>query len=210
MHLYLSSYRIGNQGNKLSELAGGGKAFIISNALDFSNDLERLQKGKVREISWLSELAIEAIPLDLRDFINQKNVLRKKIDNINMLWVVGGNTFLLRQAMKLSGLDKILLEKVDDESFVYGGYSAGVCVLSPSLKGIHLADKPEAKAVGYESNVIWDGIGIIDYYVVPHYRCDHWESESMEAVAEYYKAQGMPFKTIADGEVIFTETHKTE
>ena len=47
-----------------------------------------------------------------------------------------------------------------------------------------------------------DGIGLLDDYIVPHFRCDHWESESMEAVANYYENQQLPYRTIADGEVI--------
>ena len=127
-----------------------------------------------------------------------------------MLWVLGGNAFLLRKAMHLSGLDQLIHGKVDDEHFLYGGYSAGICVLSPSLRGIHLADEPEAKSSGYEHPTIWEGLGVIDYYIVPHYRCDHFESESMEAVVDYYRENHLPYRTIPDGEVILETTHKTE
>ena len=89
------------------------------------------------------------------------------------------------------------------ESFLYGGYSAGICVLArPSLKGIHLADEPEAHSIGYEHPTIWEGLSVIDYYIVPHYRCDHPESAAMESVVAHYRAQNLPFRTVADGEVI--------
>lgn len=208
MNLYLSSYRLGNSGNALAKWAEGKTALVISNALDFSHDKERLKFGREREINWLAELGIPAEAIDLRDYFHQQNDLQKTIEQAGMLWVVGGNTFLLRKAMKLSGLDNILHKKVDDPHFIYGGYSAGICVLSPSLKGIHLADEPEALSVGYHHETIWKGIGILNDYIVPHYRCAHWESESMEAVVDYYKQHQLLYTTIADGEVIMKHTHK--
>lgn len=210
MHLYLSSYRIGDHSDKLAEFAQDKTALVISNALDFSDDDSRLKFGRDREIAWLEELGIPAEPVDLRDYFECQNALRNKVIESGMLWVVGGNTFLLRKAMYLSGLDRTIHERVNDTNFLYGGYSAGICVLSPSLRGIHLADEPEAQSVGYEHEIIWEGLGIINYYIVPHYRCDHFESESMEAVVDYYCDQNLIYRAIADGEVIIENTHNRE
>jgi dipeptidase E len=210
MHLYLSSYLIGDQGHELAHLARGKTALVVSNALDFSNDSERLSAVMSREIGRLADLEIPAEALDLRDYFASQDILSGKLAASGMLWVLGGNTFLLRKAMHLSGLDQLIHSKVDDEDFLYGGYSAGICVLSPSLRGIHLADEPEAQSNGYEHPTIWEGLGIIDYYIVPHYRCDHFESESMEAVVDYYRENHLPYRTIPDGEVILETTHKTD
>ena len=210
MHLYLSSYLIGDQGQKLADLAQGKTALLISNALDFSNDITRLRSSRDRELGRLEDLGIQAESLDLRDYFFSKDTLSSIVSEAGMLWVVGGNTFLLRKAMHLSGLDQVLHEKCRDEHFVYGGYSAGICVLSPSLRGIHLADEPQALAVGYEHPTIWEGLGIIDYYIVPHYGCDHFESESMEAVVNYYCENKLPYQTISDGTVILETTHNRE
>ncbi|MEK7951939.1 Type 1 glutamine amidotransferase-like domain-containing protein [Luteolibacter soli] len=210
MHLYLSSYLIGDQGHHLAHLARGKTALVVSNALDFSNDSERLRAGMGREIGRLADLGIAADPLDLRDYFASHGILSEKLAAAGMLWVLGGNTFLLRKAMHLSGLDQWIQGKVDDKHFLYGGYSAGVCVLSPSLRGIHLADEPEAQSHGYEHPTLWEGLGIIDYYIVPHYRCDHFESESMEAVVDYYREHDLPYRAISDGEVIIADTHNRE
>ena len=192
MHLYLSSYLIGDHGQQLAELARGKTALLVSNALDFSNDLVRLKSSREREIGRLSDLGIPAEPLDLRKYFSSQDSLSNRVTEAGMLWVVGGNTFLLRKAMYLSGLDQLIHSKLDEEHFLYGGYSAGVCALSPSLRGIHLADEPEAQSNGYEHPTIWEGLEVIDYYIVPHYRCDHFESESMEAVVDYYRENDLP------------------
>ncbi|QJE97952.1 Type 1 glutamine amidotransferase-like domain-containing protein [Luteolibacter luteus] len=210
MHLYLSSFLIGNQGDTLAQLARGKTALVVSNALDFSNDAEVLRAKMGRELGGLADLGIPAEPLDLRDYFASQGTLSEKLDAAGMLWVMGGNTFLLRKAMHLSGLDRLIHGKLDDEDFLYGGYSAGACVLSPSLKGIHLADEPEAQSHGYEHPTMWEGLGIIDYYIVPHYRCDHFESESMEAVVDYYRERDLPYRAIPDGEVILDTTHNRE
>ncbi|GAA5127136.1 Type 1 glutamine amidotransferase-like domain-containing protein [Luteolibacter yonseiensis] len=210
MHLYLSSYLIGDQGHKLAQLAQGKTALVVSNALDFSNDPGRLRSGMEREIGRLASLGIPAEALDLRDYFVSQDILAGKIASAGMLWVLGGNTFLLRKAMHLSGLDQLIHGMIGDGHFLYGGYSAGICVLSPSLRGIHLADEPEACSHGYEHPTIWEGLGVIDYYIVPHYRCDHFESESMEAVVDYYREHDLPYRAIADGEVILDTTHNRE
>src|SRR5215213_1204783 len=80
-----------------------------------------------------------------------------------------------------------------DDRRVYGGYSAGVCVLSPSLWGIHLADEPEVRLAGYPAEAIWEGLNIIPSYVAPHYRSDHVESAAIERTVAYYIDHKLPF-----------------
>lgn len=207
MKLYLSSYRIGRRGAELAGLLGGHKRVaVISNALDFSTDTERLRAGREREIASLAGLGITAEEVDLRRYFGAPHELRHALRDLDGVWVVGGNTFLLRRAMALSGLDEILRERAEDREFVYAGYSAGACVLAPSLRGIHLADDPTRVAGGYPEAVPWDGLGIVPFAIVPHYRSDHPESPLMEAVVSYFLEHGVPFITLRDGDVYIGDT----
>jgi dipeptidase E len=207
MKLYLSSYRIGSRGAELAGLLGGQKRIaVIRNALDFSTDAERLREGRDREISSLAALGITAEELDLRSYFGVPHSLRRAMRDFAGVWVVGGNTFLLRRAMALSGLDAMLCEREQDQDFVYAGYSAGACVLAPSLRGIHLADEPTRVPVGYPEAVPWDGLGLIPFAIVPHYRSDHPESPLMEAVVSYFVQHEVPFITLRDGDVYIGET----
>ena len=210
MNLYLSSYRIGESGADLGKLRGTGIAFVVPNALDWSPDIERRRNYLAREIEDLRQWGIVAESLDLRTFFGEEQLLRDRLEECTMLWVVGGNTFLLRRAMAQSGLDAILASKREDPDFLYAGYSAGACVLSPSLEGIHLADNPQAEADGYPGKLLWNGLGLIDYYFVPHFRCDHPESRAMEDVVAFYDLKGVPYRTVADGQVIIDRTHGSE
>jgi dipeptidase E len=210
MNLYLSSFRIGDSGVELAGLCGSGRAFVVSNALDFSRNTEHRQNVIAREIEDLGQLGITAEPLDLRNFFGKSQLLRNHLENAAMLWVAGGNTFVLRRAMSLSGLDEIISSKRGDPNFLYAGYSAGACVLSPSLEGIHLADNPQAEPEGYSGEVLWSGLGLIDYYFVPHFRCDHPESSAMEDVVAFYDLNALPYRTAADGQVIIDRTLGSE
>lgn len=74
-------------------------------------------------------------------------------------------------------------------------------------EGIHLADNPEAEADGYSGDLLWDGLGLIDYHFVPHFRCDHPESLAMEDVVAFHELKGNPYHSVEDGQVIIDRTH---
>lgn len=207
MKFYLSSYKLGNEITKLKELipAENRKTAYISNALDFSDDLERRKQSEQSDIEQLEGVGLDIEIVDLRKYFNKQSELEKKLAAFGVIWVRGGNLFVLRQAMKLSGFDNIIKNLVKKDNILYGGYSAGVCILAPTLKGMDLVDDPTAKPYGDQSEVIWDGLGILNYSVIPHYKSDHPESKNAEKAVEYMKENKIPFKTLKDGEVIIIE-----
>lgn len=203
MHLYLSSYRLGEDPSRLSVLAGAGrKAVVIANALDDTSDVARKTAGTARELTELERLGFDARELDLRAFFGRPAALREALAPVSLLWVVGGNAFLLRRAMKQSGLDQYLLRRRGDDSLVYGGYSAGAVVVTPTLNGIDLVDPPDTVADGYNPEIVWDGLGLVPYCLAPHYRSIHPESPLMETVVDYFITEKLAFRTLRDGEVI--------
>ena len=202
MKLYLSSYRLGDHANALGRLVAGQKRVgVIRNALDFSHDLERLSEGQAREFSELRKLGLDPEELDLRKYFDAQDDLRGLVNQCDALWVVGGNSFILRRAMRQSGLDTILAERGQDETFVYAGYSAGICVLTPTLQGIHLVDDPTIIPAGYSEAIIWEGLGFVPFSFAPHYRSNHPDSALIEKVVAFFVERKMPFHTLRDGEV---------
>ena len=203
MKLYLSSNGLGDEVEKLvSMLPDNRRAGVIFNALDFSNEPVRKQAAIDREIATLAQLGLEAEALDLRCYFGQPESLANHMDRFGMVWVIGGNTFVLRRAMAQSGLDSFLIENRDSAGLVYAGYSAGVCVLAPTLRGIDLVDDPFEVPDGYQEEVIWDGLSLIDYCIAPHYRSNHEESEKIGKAVDYFIDKKMLFKALRDGEVI--------
>lgn len=204
MKFYLSSYKLGSEIAKLKELipVENKKTAYISNALDFSDDLERRKNSEQSDIEQLRELDLDVETVDLRDYFNKQSELEKKLAEFGVIWVRGGNLFVLRQAMRFSGFDNILKNLVRKSNILYGGYSAGVCVLAPTLKSMDLIDDPNVKPYGNQSQIIWDGLGIINYSIVPHYKSDHPESKNAEKVIEHMIENKILFKALKDGEVI--------
>jgi dipeptidase E len=202
MRLYLSSFRIGEKPQDLVSVFGYGKRVaIIANATDAQDVEERLTKVQA-ESSVLQNLGFKTEEIDLRKFFSKSDELRSTLHNFDCVWVRGGNVFLLRRAFRQSGFDEILKELLDKDQVAYGGYSAGVCVLAPTLKGLEFVDDPYSVTSEYESEVLWDGLGIIPYSIAPHYKSPHPESANVDKCVDYFEQNNMPYKALKDGEVI--------
>ena len=128
----------------------------IPNAMDGYSAPEG-QDIHARNLSELQTLGCDVEILDLREYFGQSEALAEKIATLRGVWVRGGNTFVLRQAMKLSGFDRII-QTLERDDFVYGGYSAGVCVLAPWLDGLQLVDNPEMFPYPECDQTIWEGL----------------------------------------------------
>jgi dipeptidase E len=206
MELYLSSYRLGNEKEKLVEMVGkGNKIAVIGNAMDFVDD--KIRSEKVQEgIESLKEIGLDPIEVDLRNYFEKPNDLEKDLSKFNAVFVRGGNVFLLRRAFSQSGFDKWLLNQKNNKDLIYACYSAGGCVLSPTLKGMEIVDDPNLLGSKYKPEIIWEGLGLIDYVFVPHFESNHPESFRVGESVEYYKKNKIPHKTLHDGEVVITET----
>jgi dipeptidase E len=208
MKLYLSSYKLGDKGEKLKQLLENTnhRCAYISNALDYSTDFERRGKHEASDMLYLTELGLKVELLDLRKYFNKQDLLEKKLSEYAMVWVSGGNTFVLRQAMKLSGFDNIILKLNKEKSdFVYAGYSAGICVLSPSLKGIEIVDPEDIGPYYQKLGTIWAGLGIIDFVPLVHYKSDHPESADADIEEQFYIDNKVKYESLRDGDVIIIE-----
>ena len=203
MKLYLSSYKLGN---KIDELKSwikehGNKIVLIPNSRDIYEDSERLRNGILNDKMMLEEIGFDVDIISLKDYFNNQKKLFEDFNKYNAFFVIGGNTFALRKAMQLSGFDGYLMNQVDNDNFLYAGYSAGICVLSPNMKGLELVDEPLNPY--NDESVIYDGIGILDYVIVPHYKSDHPESHLVDKVVDYMNENGVKYVTLSDGDVLF-------
>lgn len=190
---------------------GNRSVAYIPNALDMATNLARRRNSECTDVSDLECLHLSVDLVDLKEYFHRSDDLKDRLESYDILWVRGGNTFVLAQAMKLSGLDEIVKGYYrDHRDIVYGGYSAGICILGPTLEGIHLVDDPNEKPYGNEHETIWSGLGILDFSIAPHYQSDHPESADVDSAIEYMKDHQIPFKTLKDGEVIIIESCKTK
>jgi dipeptidase E len=202
MKLYLSSYFLGNHPEELAKLVGPNKKVgIIMNAADNYGN-ERRPAYLANETEKLKAIGLTAEELDLRKYFNDNQALEPKLKSYGLIWVMGGNSFTLRQAMKMSGFDTAIKDLVANETVVYGGFSAGSCVATQTLKGIELVDNPGQMPEGYDKEIVWEGLGFVEFSIAPHYRSDHPESEGIEKVVQYFEKNKMPYRALRDGEVL--------
>jgi len=154
---------------------------------------------------------VSAAELDLRDYFGQQQRLRQDLSGIGLAWLRGGNTFMLRYALHRSGADEVFRDLLAADALVYAGYSAGACVLAPSLHGLELVDDAEAVTRAYGSPPLWDGLALIEEAFVPHYRSPgHPETDAIEAVVARYSAEGIAYRTLRDGQALLVNGTETK
>jgi dipeptidase E len=136
MKLYLSSYELGDDPAGLVALYGANKRVgYVPNARDFTTaDAERKLKRTENDMAGLASLGLMPELVDLSEYFGHAEKLAERLAELGGLWVSGGNVFVLRQAMRLSGFEDLLPRLLAREDFVYGGYSAAGCVLTSDLR----------------------------------------------------------------------------
>jgi dipeptidase E len=141
----------------------------------------------------------------LRDYFNNSQELATKLSDYDLVWVVGGNSFLLLRAMKQSGFDRLIVPLVENDSIVYSGFSAGAVVATPSLHGIELVDDKDAVPERYDKEVVWTGLHLVGKSIAPHYKSNHPESEAVNKVVEYFLENSMDYWTLTDGQALVVQ-----
>jgi dipeptidase E len=204
MRLYLSSFHLGTRPEELVALAGSGRRVgLILNALDHRPQARpvwvKVQADK------LVRLGFSVVELDLRRYFGAPHELQAVLRTVDLVWINGGNTFILRRAMKQSGFDALIKDAVARDDILFAGFSAGACVAAPSLKGLELTDDPNEVPAGYDTEIVWDGLGFVPFALAVHFKSDHPESASIDREVAYYEAAGIPYRTLRDGEVLIVE-----
>ncbi|MEU8306050.1 Type 1 glutamine amidotransferase-like domain-containing protein [Actinomadura sp. NPDC048955] len=204
--MYLSSWRTGQHPERMLRLLGsptGARTAVIANAVDALPVTER-RAAVEQEIHALTTLGLRPVEVDLRTYFDQDpSRVATALRGFSLLWVRGGNVFVLRHALAKSGADRAITELLRQDAVVYAGYSAGACVLAPDLHGLERCDNPQAVHSAYGAHARFDGLAVLDYVVVPHIDSPgHPETEILGTVADHYRSQGIAHRTLRDGEAI--------
>ena len=113
----------------------------------------------------------------------------------DIIFVGGGNTFYLLQELRRSGADKILIQEVN-KGKLYIGESAGAIIACPDIGYCVGMDSPE-KAPELTD---YTGLGLVDFYIVPHIGNDEMGEAAEKAVEEYNFR--LDLKAITDEQLI--------
>lgn len=209
MRLYLSSFRMGSHPERLVELAGGGgRVAIIANAMDAEPQRAR-DAGVARERAALAALGFDPTEVDLR--LVDPDGARAALAPFDVVWLRGGNVFVLRHALAVSGADRALVELLAEDAVVGAGYSAGPCVLGPSLRGFESVDPVDELRRAHRAEPTWDGLGVIDRVVVPHVQTpEHPASPALDALAARHRNDGIDHVPLRDGQVLVVDGGREE
>ena len=208
MRLYISSYRTGNATKELIRMARGNmRAAVINNASDYGT-LDRRAEQMQKQVDMLVPLGFKVEEIDLRQYFGKSEDLAHKLEGFGLVWLKGGKSFILKRAIEQSGFDVVIKKMLESDSIAYGGYSAGGVVASATMRGIELVEDALIVPEGYRSEFVWDGMNLIPYSFVPHYRSNHPSTEAMEKIIAYFEAYNMPYKVLRDGEVIVVDGDK--
>jgi dipeptidase E len=205
MKLYLSSYRFGDRFSELVEaLPTGARIAVVSNALDNIPAAQRAAYARsvFDPLAAFNDLGFSAYDLDLRNYFDRQGDLESALSGTSLVFATGGSAFLLRRAMRQSGFDDVIMRRMLSGDLIYGGWSAGACVAGSDLFGLDLMDDHKALADGYDAPTIWEGLGLLDYCIVPHYRSEHAESAAADQAIAKRLELNLPLRALGDGQVV--------
>ena len=95
--------------------------------------------------------------------VANKQTIEDMLKGKDLVWVMGGNTFYLNLYLHTSGFSEVIKKHLGD-GLVYGGDSAGAVVAGSTLHGVERLDDPNDSP-----EVIWEGLRLVDYGVIPHW-----------------------------------------
>ncbi|MBY6363302.1 Type 1 glutamine amidotransferase-like domain-containing protein [Rhodococcoides corynebacterioides] len=204
MRLFLASYRFGAHRARLLDLVGTpGRIGVVAAAADAWPAAARAS-ASTSEFTLLAEAGFDPVEVDLRAVT--PTTAEAALAGLPAVWVRGGNTFVLRHRLAISGVDHVLRERLRRDDLVYAGYSAGACVMGPSLTGVDAADPPEELAEITDDPVPQHGLGVIDDVLVPHWSTPAAPSAldpdgAARAMADACRAAGVRYRTLTDDQV---------
>jgi dipeptidase E len=163
MKLYLTSYRIPTPDELFALLPKPPmecRVAIIPNAKD--DKLPQERADSLDELIYdLAKYGFATTVVDLREYDDAK-VLYEALKPFELIWVAGGNSFILRSEIRLSGFEEIVRDLLSNGA-VYAGESAGAIVAGLSLEEADVADDPDVA-----DEYITEGLGLIDKIIAPH------------------------------------------
>jgi dipeptidase E len=154
---------------------------------------------------WLEEAERAFKGLARLETVNAELMAQKEIEDIirraSLVYVPGGNTFLLNHRLHVSGVMPYL-RKVVQTGLPLVGFSAGMVLCGPNIltsKDINTVETPH-----------FDGLKVSPFNFVAHYPLDAYgQSVKDEWLADYHFFHDNPVIMLCDGAYLKVEGKKT-
>jgi dipeptidase E len=132
--------------------------------------------------------------------------IERALDRADALYVAGGNTFRLLHAMRTTGADRMIVERVR-AGLPYIGLSAGSVVAGPTIEPISPMDDPaEAPGLGDGAGAgpALAGLGLVDVVVVPHADGASYPADVIRRIVADYGGTH-PLRLLDDDQALLVE-----
>lgn len=108
-----------------------------------------------------------------------KKIWKLKLEEADIIYFEGGNTYHLMEWINKSGLAKILPEFLKTK--VYVGVSAGSCVVSKDL-ALEISKLVYEEDLDKTENM--EGLNLVNFYILPHLNSQHFTKVRKDFIGE--------------------------
>lgn len=131
---------------------------FIPTASELDDDRWYMEKDKED----LSRMSYNVVTIDISK--ESKKGIIENFNNIDAIFIAGGNSFYLLQQLKIKDVLQELIDFANKK--IYVGSSAGSCIACPSIDYVEkLDDKSQAPLL---DNL--NAMNLVDFYILPHYK----------------------------------------
>ncbi len=191
--LFLTSFGLG----AFADFVGKDPKTVSIGFIPTAADLYKNQWFIDSDRKFMSELGFNIVDVNIGD----KSQLAK-LNDVDVIYVGGGNTFyLLDKAVESGGLE--LIRKLVNGGTLYAGSSAGAVFAGPSIAPVAFIDDPQ-DAPNLKTT---DSLGLVDFVVLPHYGKEKY-LDRYKNVMEEFKDKGFKLITLNDEQAIVVEGDK--
>jgi dipeptidase E len=136
--------------------------------------------------------------LDIKN--KDESQLRKALEDMDIIYLSGGNVFYLLQEANKCGLKNVIKDHLK-QGKVYAGGSAGAAIAGPSLEPLQTIDDPE-KAPELKD---FTAFGFVDFVVLPHFDYGKYNVKYQKILKQY---EHFKFQPLNNDQAIFVSNEK--
>lgn len=124
------------------------------------------------------------------------------VDQFDIIYVCGGNTFRILDRMKKTGVFDVVNKEARKENVVYIGVSAGSIIAGPNIKIAGHGSSGDPNDINLMD---LESLGLTDITILPHFE-SHLQSEA----DAFQKHSPFTVQTLKDGEALLITDHDTK
>ena len=165
--------------------------FVITAAVPYGLDEkpEWLTRS-IDEISEFTELYDEVT-------LEEGTLTPKSLDEYDLVFVSGGNSFYLAYRLAETGFGELLKDYIE-RGGLYSGGSAGASILMNDIFEFATADDPS------QAPKIYPGLGLLDEAIIPHADNKRYRGVMLD-ITKKYQEKGLEVITLNDDQVYIVD-----